>query len=236
MTLGGRRVMLDCGMHMGYQDDRRFPDWAMLAPAKESLAGILDCVIISHFHLDHCGALPQLTEVMKYDGPIFMTTPTAALASVLLKDYAQIMATRDKWRSMYTLADVHACLRRVTPLALGETVWVDEQLSFQAHHAGHVLGAVMISVQCLGQRVLYTGDFSLAGDRHMGATRVDIAEPHLLITESTYATSTHESSRCREAEMLRIIHSAVAEGGKVLIPTFAVGRAQVSCVYKRTQP
>ena len=95
VTLGGRRIMLDCGMHMGFQDSRRFPDWAMLGGSgssqstSSSLTDAIDCVIISHFHLDHCGALPQLTELMHYDGPIFMTPPTAALASVLLKDYAR---------------------------------------------------------------------------------------------------------------------------------------------------
>ena len=84
----------------------------------------------------------------------------------------------------------------------------------------------MVSAECLGHRVLYTGDFNTVADRHLGAACVGRLEPHVLITESTYATSIRESKRCREADFLRAVHATVAEGGKVLIPSFAVGRAQ----------
>ena len=60
VTLGGKNIMLDCGMHMGFNDDRRFPDFTYIDDGKP-LTDFLDCVIISHFHLDHCGALPYMT-------------------------------------------------------------------------------------------------------------------------------------------------------------------------------
>ena len=70
-------------MHMGYNDDRRFPDFSYIT--KEGpVTQYLDCVIISHFHLDHCGALPYLTEVVGYDGPIYMTAPTKSICPLLL--------------------------------------------------------------------------------------------------------------------------------------------------------
>lgn len=222
--------MFDCGMHMGYQDQRCFPDWAQLVGGRgESITDAIDCVVISHFHLDHCGALPYLTEVLGYDGPVFMTMPTAAIAGLLLKDYVHIITARQRECDLnfYAAADVDACLRRVIPVALGETVWVNEHLRLETHYAGHVLGAVMISVQCLGQRVLYTGDFNLTADRHLGAARIGRLRPDVVITESTYATSARESNRGREAELLRLVHKTVEAGGKVLIPSFAVGRAQV---------
>ena len=65
VDIGGKRVMLDCGMHMGYNDDRRFPDFSYIAQ-DEPLTDHIDAVIISHFHLDHCGALPYMTEMVGY--------------------------------------------------------------------------------------------------------------------------------------------------------------------------
>ena len=65
VNIGGKRVMLDCGMHMGYNDDRRFPDFSYIAQ-DEPLTDHIDAVIISHFHLDHCGALPYMTEMVGY--------------------------------------------------------------------------------------------------------------------------------------------------------------------------
>ncbi|VDP92028.1 unnamed protein product [Echinostoma caproni] len=96
VSIGGKNVMLDCGMHMGYNDDvsfsvqlfqfqfqRRFPDFSFIAD-NHNLTEYLNCVIISHFHLDHCGALPYMTEVIGYDGPIYMTHPTKAICPILL--------------------------------------------------------------------------------------------------------------------------------------------------------
>jgi len=82
VCIGGKRVMLDCGMHMGYNDDRRFPDFTFVS-GDEPLTDYLDAVIISHFHLDHCGALPYMTEMVGYNGPIYMTGPTLAIAPIL---------------------------------------------------------------------------------------------------------------------------------------------------------
>eukprot|EP00163_Fabomonas_tropica_P029695 TRINITY_DN645_c1_g2_i2.p1 TRINITY_DN645_c1_g2~~TRINITY_DN645_c1_g2_i2.p1 ORF type:complete len:101 (+),score=9.35 TRINITY_DN645_c1_g2_i2:103-405(+) len=72
MSIAGRNIMFDCGMHMGYNDDRRFPDFSLISRSG-SYNNVIDAVIISHFHLDHCGALPYFTEMCGYDGPIYMT-------------------------------------------------------------------------------------------------------------------------------------------------------------------
>lgn len=64
VKIGGKNLMLDCGMHMGFQDERRFPDFSYICPPDEALTEHLDAVIISHFHLDHCGALPFMTEMV----------------------------------------------------------------------------------------------------------------------------------------------------------------------------
>lgn len=69
VSIGGKNIMFDCGMHMGYQDERRFPDFSYISKSG-NFTQLIDCVIISHFHLDHCGALPYFTEVCGYDGMI----------------------------------------------------------------------------------------------------------------------------------------------------------------------
>lgn len=67
VSIGGKNIMFDCGMHMGYQDERRFPDFSYISKSG-NFTQLIDCVIISHFHLDHCGALPYFTEICGYDG------------------------------------------------------------------------------------------------------------------------------------------------------------------------
>lgn len=96
-----RRILLDCGLHMGYSDAKKFPDFGRLKKkfGQDSMDDILDIVVVSHFHLDHIGALPFLTEITGYDGPIFTTTPTKALLPYMLEDYSRVVienAKRDK--------------------------------------------------------------------------------------------------------------------------------------------
>ncbi|KAK6042772.1 metallo-beta-lactamase domain protein [Cooperia oncophora] len=186
VTIGGKNVMLDCGMHMGYQDERRFPDFSYIGGGGK-LNDYLTCVIISHFHLDHCGSLPHMSEIVGFDGPIYMTYPTKAIAPVLL----------------------------VIAVDLHETVQVDNELSIRAFYAGHVLGAAMFEIRVGHQSILYTGDYNMTPDRHLGAARVlPGLRPDCLISESTYATTIRDSKRARERDFLRKVHDRVMAGGK----------------------
>ena len=227
VTLGDKRIMFDCGMHMGYRDERRFPNFDKLAPEGGSLTGVIDAVVISHFHLDHCGALPHFAERYAYDGPIYMTAPTAAICPVLLEDYRHLMTDRRGELNFYSSEDIAACMRKVVPVALNERVHVVDGLYLCPHYAGHVLGAAMFHAENHGMSVLYTGDFNTTPDRHLGPARLPRAlRPDLLITESTYANAVREPKRSREREFLMQVHDTVAAGGKVLIPVFSLGRAQ----------
>ena len=107
---------------------------------------------------------------------------------------------------------------------------MDSELSIKAYYAGHVLGAAMFKISVGAESVLYTGDYNMTPDRHLGAAWADRCEPTVLISESTYATTIRDSKRCRERDFLKKIHSTVANGGKVLIPVFALGRAQELCI------
>ncbi|KRY91597.1 Integrator complex subunit 11 [Trichinella pseudospiralis] len=196
ITIGGKNVMLDCGMHMGFNDERRFPDFSYITQ-KGKLDDFIDCVIISHFHLDHCGALPYMTEMIGYNGPIYMTIPTKAIVPVLLEDFRKVQV---KYRSdphIFTSNMIKDCMNKV------KTVSLHEELM---------------------------GDFNMTPDRHLGPAEIDRCRPDVLISESTYATTIRDSKRARERDFLKKVHDCINNGGKVLIPVFALGRAQELCI------
>lgn len=233
LTIGGKNIMLDCGMHMGFNDDRRFPDFSYITQ-NGRLTEFLDCIIISHFHLDHCGALPYMTEMVGYDGPIYMTHPTKAICPILLEDYRKITVDKKGETNFFTSQMIKDCMKKVVAVNLHQTVQVDDELEIKAYYAGHVLGAAMFFIKAGSESVVYTGDYNMTPDRHLGAAWIDKCRPDVLITESTYATTIRDSKRCRERDFLKKVHETIENGGKVLIPVFALGRAQELCILLET--
>ncbi|XP_028165956.1 integrator complex subunit 11 [Ostrinia furnacalis] len=233
LSMGGKNIMLDCGMHMGYNDERRFPDFSYIVP-EGPITSQIDCVIISHFHLDHCGALPYMSEMIGYTGPIYMTHPTKAIAPILLEDMRKVVVERKGESNFFTSQMIKDCIKKVTAVTLHQSVMVDNDLEIKAYYAGHVLGAAMFWIKVGSQSVVYTGDYNMTPDRHLGAAWIDKCRPDLLITESTYATTIRDSKRCRERDFLKKVHECVEKGGKVLIPVFALGRAQELCILLET--
>ncbi|KAI8085189.1 beta-lactamase-like protein [Halteromyces radiatus] len=229
VTIGTKNIMFDCGFHMGYNDARRFPDFTYISK-QGNFTDIIDCVIISHFHLDHCGALPYFTEMLGYDGPIYMTHPTKAICPLLLEDYRKISVDRKGETNFFTSDMIKKCMKKVIPIQLHQTIYVDDELEIKAYYAGHVLGAAMIYAKVGQESVVYTGDYNMTPDRHLGSAWIDKLRPDVLITESTYGTTIRDSKRSRERDFLKKVHDCVADGGKVVIPCFALGRAQELCI------
>lgn len=224
----------------------------------DNVTSYIDCSIISHFHLDHIGALPFLTEHLGYKGPIYMTYPTRGLAPILLRDGAQVVASKfrntvdtegasqglnvllnrkkqrkpitveqleklDPWG--YTVDCVAESVGRANVMQLKSTQTLGN-IKITPYYAGHVLGAAMFHVECDGFKVLYTGDFNTTPDKHLGPAMVPPLEPDVLICESTYASMVRPPRRATEMELCNVVHDCLLAGGKVLIPVFAVGRAQ----------
>jgi integrator complex subunit 11 len=106
---------------------------------------------------------------------------------------------------------------------LHETVKVDKDLRIKAYYAEHVLGAAMFEIRVGSESVVYTGDYNITPDRHLGAAEIDRCEPDLLVSESTYATTIRDSKRARERDFLKKVHDCVDR-------TFALGRAQELCI------
>ncbi|UKK01463.2 hypothetical protein MACK_002277 [Theileria orientalis] len=227
-----------------------------LKKALNNVTNTIDSAIISHFHLDHVGALPFLTEEIGYSGPVYLTYPTKALSPLLLRDSVQVtryaqedlsghglaaktasvksLLNFDKRRKVddgkqdpwgYSFNSVSECMKRSIPLQLRSVEKV-EGLTVSPFYAGHVLGAAMFLAESDGFKVLYTGDFNTVPDKHLGPAKVPSIEPDVLICETTYATFVRQSKKATEVELCNLVHDTLINGGKVLIPVFAVGRAQ----------
>ncbi|KAI2514476.1 integrator complex subunit 11, partial [Homo sapiens] len=263
VSIAGKNVMLDCGMHMGFNDDRRFPDFSYITQ-NGRLTDFLDCVIISHFHLDHCGALPYFSEMVGYDGPIYMTHPTQAICPILLEDYRKIAVDKKGEANFFTSQMIKDCMKKVVAVHLHQTVQVrfpGPQLAQSLPTPTPTMPSAR-STQFLegwGLRVSpphltlasstvgtpggvsarmrvpdQTGRRPGRARAGWGAAWIDKCRPNLLITESTYATTIRDSKRCRERDFLKKVHETVERGGKVLIPVFALGRAQELCILLET--
>jgi integrator complex subunit 11 len=165
-----------------------------------------------------------------------MTYPTKAIAPILLQDFRRVVTDRKKDDKMFSEQDVKNCMKKVTPLNLHQTFTLNNELEITPYYAGHVLGAALFHVKDLttGKSVVYTGDFNMTPDRHLGRASIDRLYPDLLITETTYATTIRDSKNSRERDFLHTVHSTVENGGKVLIPVFALGRAQELCILLET--
>ena len=125
---------------------RRFPDFSYVT-TDEPLTEHIDAVIISHFHLDHCGALPFMTEMVGYNGPIYMTVPTKAIAPILLEDMRKVAVDKKGEQNFFTSAMIKDCMKKVVSVNLHQVVQVpNSELEIKAYYAGHVLGAAMFQV------------------------------------------------------------------------------------------
>ena len=215
-------ILLDCGIHPGYDGLNGLPFLDRLEPED------IDICLITHFHLDHAASLPYLTERTNFKGRIFMTHPTKAVIRLLLGDYLRLLSMRNARPEdvLYTEAELHSCLSKIELVDYHQTVTVGG-FSFTALNAGHVLGACMFWMDLNGERsVLYTGDYSMEEDRHLMAAEVPPGRPDVLITESTYGVQVHRSRAEREAVFTGTVERIVSQGGRCLIPVFALGRAQ----------
>jgi cleavage and polyadenylation specificity factor subunit 3 len=216
----GKTVMLDCGIHPGYAG------LASLPFIDEIDISEVDVMLITHFHLDHCAAVPYVVGRTNFRGRIFMTHPTKAIVHTLLKDFVKVArGGAAPEAALYHDADVEAATARTEVVDFHQTIEV-EGIKITAHRAGHVLGAAMFMIEIAGMRLLYTGDYSRVADRHMPPADLPSPPPHIVVVESTYGVSRHLPREERERRFVERVHTAVARGGRVLLPVVALGRAQ----------
>ena len=238
LEIGGKRLLVDCGMFQ----ERKFLDrnWnEPPIPARE-----IDAMLLTHVHIDHSGLIPKLVRD-GFRGPIYTTDASAALADVLLRDSAKIQMEDAEYKAkrhrregrkgphpeipLYTTEDVDRCLplfqsvpyRVPTPILDGVVV------TFQ--DAGHMLGSAMLEVDLTEghktRRVVFSGDIG-QWNKPIIHDPTLIAQADYLVMESTYGDRNHREAGDIATQLADVVNSTHRRGGNVVIPTFAVERAQ----------
>ena len=214
----GKKILLDCGIHPGLHGMDALP-FVDLIEADE-----IDLLLISHFHLDHCGALPWFLLKTTFKGRCFMTHATKAIYRWFMADFIKVSNISTE-QMLYNESDLEASMDKIETINFHEEKEIGG-IRFWCYNAGHVLGAAMFMIEIAGVKVLYTGDFSREEDRHLMSAEIPAIRPDVLIIESTYGTHIHEKREEREARFTGIVYDTVTRGGRCLIPVFALGRAQ----------
>jgi len=232
------RILIDCGLFQGYKA-LRLRNWAGLPISPASISA----VVLTHAHLDHSGYLPLLVR-KGFSGPIFCTKATAALCGILLPDSGHLQeqdadfANRHRFSKhhpalpLYTEKDARQALKYLRPHRFDQV----DRLPGGAHltflRAGHILGAATVIIEWDGCRIAFSGDLGRYDDPLM----LDPVAPDkvdYLLMESTYGDRQHDRTDPQGA-LADIIAKTVHRGGTVIIPAFAVGRAQ-SLLYHISQ-
>ncbi len=232
LEVNGSRILLDCGMFQGLRKESDLKNRRLPFDAKT-----IDSVVLSHAHIDHSGILPVLAKD-GFRGRVYTTCATRDLCSIMLLDSANIQERDAEWLSkknrdfiqpLYDEDDVHTIMRQFVCMPYGQKFEVGDGVSVTLQDAGHVLGSAMICIDYrengAQKRFIFTGDL---GRKNMPILE-DPWEPDdadTIIMESTYGDRDHEPIAAMEDKLAQIVHRAVQRGGKIIIPSFALERAQ----------
>ncbi len=216
------KVLVDCGINVSNISETPY----LYLPEVQPLDS-LDAVVITHAHLDHCGLVPLLYKY-NYRGPIYVTPPTRDLMVLLQLDFIEV-AGREK-EAIYSSAMVREALKHTITLNYGEVTDISPDLRLTFYNAGHILGSAIAHFH-IGEglyNIAFTGDFKFEKTRLFDKTVTNFPRLEALIMEATYGgVNDFQPSRTEaEQRLIEIINQTVEKGGKVLIPTFAVGRSQ----------
>ena len=229
LEVPGKRILVDCGLYQGIKQ-LRLRNWKPLPVEPTSI----DAVILTHAHIDHSGHLPILVRD-GFEGPILCSEPTRDLCEILLPDAGHLQeedATYAGRRGfskhrpplpLYTEADARTATTRLESVAFD--AWQElGSLRFRLQRAGHILGAATVEIEHGGRRLLFSGDLGREDDLLM-LPPTPPTNPDWVVIESTYGDRHHPEIDPFEA-LASILNRTVARGGTLLVPAFAVGRAQ----------
>ena len=230
LEASGRRVLFDCGLFQGFKQ-LRLRNWAPLPVVPSGI----DAVVLTHAHIDHSGYLPLLAK-QGFGGRVHCTDATAALCAILLPDSGHLQEEEAEHANrfgysrhhpalpLYTQAEAEATLRRLAPAPFGHPFEPAPGVRVEFIPAGHILGAAQALVHAEGRTVLFSGDLGRPHDVIM-APPSKVTAADYLIVESTYGDRLHDRSDASD-RLAEIITRTAARGGTVVVPSFAVGRAQ----------
>lgn len=226
----GRRILVDCGLFQGYKP-LRLRNWAPLPidPAQ------IDHVILTHAHLDHTGYLPLLAK-NGFKGTVYCSEATRELCEILLPDSGHLQEEEALYANkrgyskhspalpLYTRDDGERCLAQLRPVDYNSGLDLGQGLTLRLLPSGHILGSAFVSLKSEHLSILFSGDLGRPHDLVMSPpTRIEAAD--YLIVESTYGNRRHDPSHPLDL-LANVINKTAKRHGVVLIPTFAIGRAQ----------
>lgn len=239
----GKRILVDCGMYQERQYLER--NWSPFTVSPKEL----DAVLVTHAHLDHCGLLPKLVRD-GFKGPIYTTAASGQLIDIVLHDSAKIQAEDVKFKQkrhskegrtgphplvpLYTVEDVDRTIPLIEDVDYGRPFVAAPGMVVTFHDAGHILGSAMIDIRLESkthpQRVIFTGDVGQGGTPIVRDPSI-FREADYLVMESTYGDRNHGSEDGGDKEdtckqLARYVSEAIKRDGSVIIPTFAIERAQ----------
>ncbi|MEY2691807.1 MAG: hypothetical protein RIT03_197 [Bacteroidota bacterium] len=227
---GESSILIDCGLFQGIKPLREL-NWEPLAVLPSSI----DAVVLTHGHLDHCGWLPRLV-AQGFTGKIYCSAPTAAIAKLILLDSGKIQeedanraneehySKHELAKPLYTVAEAEAVFKQFTVLPLYKEHSIATNLTVMLSNAGHILGACSLVLRLEGKTLAFSGDIGRNNDVLMYAPdRPDQAD--YVFLESTYGNRLHPQTDPK-TELETCLNATLENGGTVIIPSFAVERAQ----------
>jgi metallo-beta-lactamase family protein len=235
VEINGQKILLDCGLFQGRRKEadrknRNFP----FNPKD------VDVMVLSHSHLDHCGNLPTLVK-NGYQGRIFCTKPTSDIVPVMLMDSAFIQEMDAKFvkkyiknpaipaEPLYRQEDIPPVTAKLTGLDYYDPTEILPGIFLKFYDAGHILGSAVVEITFTEdgkEKILvFTGDLG-RNDKNLLHNPKAPPKADYLITESTYGNRTHDDSSEMRGQLAKIVNDTIAEGGKIIIPSFSLQRTQ----------
>ncbi len=219
VQVAGTSLLMDAGVR--FRREQALPDLDQLTGKK------LDAILVTHAHSDHTGALPVVHEAYP-NTPIHMTPPTADLVGILQRDALKLMDM-----ALEREGDIPLYSERQVEGMLAAVRWVEHDVPFTVGEvevtylpASHILGASMIHLRTPVGNVLFTGDYSVSSQRTVPGLERPALPVDVLVTESTYGNRLHADRKVAERKLVTRVAEVLAGGGRLLIPAFAIGRAQ----------
>lgn len=232
---GSKKILVDCGLFQGYKQLRLRNRAPLPVPPGE-----IDAVVLSHAHLDHSGYLPLLIK-NGFKGKVYCSEAARDLCAILLPDSGHLQEEEARYANkrgyskhtpalpLYTLEDAERAMQAFSPIPFETDIALGESLSARLIPNGHILGSGCVRLEDTHTSLLFSGDLGRPNDLIMRAPE-RVRQADYLVMESTYGNRRHDPAD-PQIKLAEIIHRTVERGGTILIPSFAVGRAQTLLYY-----